>query len=235
MNRVGWINGRMADDGLDALGFKQRVGLFLLLRNEPVSAIFVSQLKRSRQTAEPLAAHFKLRPVVRAELNEFQGGVFQGTCKAFLRGRARNVREAGCDATSADPMVKSAEKFLRSEAVRSVGKGIQYRAPGGGESVEDVALRLKRFVRRFPLRFRDKTVVIIGHGGTNRFLLANLMGWPLQSARRIRQKHTQVFKLERTGPKSKPKLSIYLRGKWTLCDKSPAPATGLPCMSQPVR
>jgi len=229
MNRVGWINGQIADDGLDALGFKQRVGLYLLLRNEPVAAVFVSALKRSQQTAQPLAAHFGLQPIVVPELNEFRGGVFQGICSSFLRGKTQE--KTACDRTSEDPMVKAAERFLKREAVRSVRMGIAYRAPGGGESVLDVDRRLKSFLRRFPIHLHDKTVVIIGHGGTNRFLLANLMGWPMASARRIRQKHTHVFRIKRTGPGSVPSLSLYWKGRWNECLKPPDPQRGLSCMS----
>lgn len=232
MNRVGWINGQMVDDGLTALGFKQRVGLFLLLRNEPVAAVFVSQLKRSQQTAEVLAAHFNLRPVVASELNEFRGGVFQGICKSFLKGGGPAGPRQGCEETSSDPAVKGAERFLREEAVRSVSGGVAYRAPGGGESVLDVDRRLKGFLRRFPPALRDRVVLIVGHGGTNRFLLANLMGWPLSSARLIRQSHTQVFRIERTGPASRPRLSVHRNGRWISCTGPPDPAKGLGCMSE---
>ena len=230
MNRVKWINGQMKHDGLDALGFKQRVGLFLLLKDQAVAAVFTSALERTQQTAAPVAAHFNLKPVVVPELNEFRGGVFQGICSAFLRGRAKSAAAASCDKTSGDPLVKRAEGFLRGEAMRSVGQGIGYRAPGGGESVLDVDRRIKRFLARIPTGLADKTVVIVGHGGTNRFLLANLMGWPLSSARRVRQQHTQVFRIERTGNSNKPKLSVFFHGRWVECPGPPDPRRGLACM-----
>ena len=137
MNRVKWINGQMKHDGLDALGFKQRVGLFLLLKDQAVAAVFTSALERTHQTAAPVAAHFNLKPVVVPELNEFRGGVFQGICSAFLRGRAKSAAAASCEgALAVERRAVEALSFIadgdllraRNEAetaVESLGKMIK--------------------------------------------------------------------------------------------------------------
>jgi broad specificity phosphatase PhoE len=231
MNRLGWINGQNAQDSLDPLGYKHRVGLFLLLRNRSLDAIMVSALRRTQQTAAPLAAHFGLKPRVYPELNEFAGGIFQGVCKGMMKRYPPDDPRSRCDATSADSWVKAAENFLVTEAKNAYKQGLSYRAPGGGESVLDVGRRLDSFLARFPAALREKTVLIVGHGGTNRFLLAKLMHWPLKTARKIRQKHTQLFRLQRQVDKKRPKLDVWMNNTWTTCPGPPDPKAGLACLN----
>ena len=233
MNRTGWINGQFRWDHLDSLGYKQRVGLFALLRKEPILGIFVSEMQRTQQTAEPLAAHFKLKPVVRKELNEFNGGVFQGMCQGAFRSFPPEDPRSQCDSPSDDPLVKRGREFLIEEAKISKRRGVEYRAPGGGESVKDVGARLSRFLARFPALSMDaeKDVLIVGHGGTNRFLLALFMGWSLVASRKIRQGHTQVFRLRADSRKeTTPALSVFIDGKWRNCPNPPHPKKGLDCL-----
>lgn len=231
MNRTGWINGQFKWDHLDSLGYKQRVGLFALLRKEPIAGIFVSEMHRTQQTAEPLAAHFKLKPFVSKELNEFNGGVFQGMCQGAFRSFSPEDPRSQCDIPSDDPLVKRGRDFLVGEIKVSKRKGVEYRAPGGGESVKDVGTRLRRFLFRFPTLSldADKDVLIVGHGGTNRFLLALLMGWSLEASRKIRQGHTQVFRL-RGSEVNTPELAVFKDGKWQNCPNPPHPTQGLDCL-----
>jgi broad specificity phosphatase PhoE len=232
MNSKAWINGQIAYDSLDPLGFKQRVGLFLLLRNEPLAAIMVSELRRTRQTAALLAAHRSLKPLVYPQLNEFRGGIFQGICKELLRPYPPSDPRRDCDVPSDDPLVKRAVSFLAKEAIRSTRKPLTYRAPGGGESVKDVAGRLDDFLARFPRELEDEKVLIVGHGGTNRFLLAKLMGWDLRSARTVRQGHTDVFRLERKpNGGAAASLHAWVAGKWRACTSPPTEKSGLGCLS----
>lgn len=232
MNRFSQIGGQLPGDGLDPLGFKQRVGLFLLLKDEPIKAIYTSQLLRARQTAEPLALGLGLAPVVTPDLNEFHGGVSEGICYSLLGKSPRTKEAAACDEPSKDPLVLRAEAFLKAENRRRVSVGIGYRWPGGGESLLDVEKRLKRFLAQIPTSLRDETILVMGHSGTNRFLLAQLMGWRLVDALRVRQGNTQVFRVERR-PGQAPLLKVFTRGQWVACD---APATlrgGLPCLRPP--
>ena len=231
MNRVGWINGQNKWDELDPLGFKQRVGLFALLKDKPIAAVFVSEMRRTQQTAAPLAAHYGVQPRIVAELNEFSGGIFRGICTGLFRKYPADDPRSTCDVASDDPLVKKAEELLMQEAMASRKEGITYRAPGGGESVKDVAKRLRRFLGSFPKDLSEKEVLIVGHGGTNRFLLALLMGWSLPSARKVRQQHTQVFRLKRQKG-SAPELSVYVHGKWRACRTAPHPKKGLDCLKK---
>lgn len=229
-NRRAQVGGQLQGDGLDPLGFKQRVGLFLLLKDVPIRAIFVSRSLRTRQTAAPLAAHLGLRARISADLDEFRGGVSEGICYSAMGKRSRAPGASTCDVASDDPLVRRAEVFLRSENRRRFKVGISYRWPGGGESLLDVDRRLAHFLRTFPRRLRDATVLIVGHSGANRFLLARLMGWPLLSALRVRQAHTAVFRIERSPTGGRPSLRVYRQGAWVSCPTPPSRRQGLSCL-----
>lgn len=228
-NRYSQIGGQIKYDPLDSLGFKERVGIFLLLRNEPIRAIYTSMQRRSEMTAAPLAAHLKLKIIKTPGLNEFSGGVSEGICYSLM-GKAQTTDEGvACDQTSDDPLVKRAEEFLKKENKRRFKVGINYRWPGGGESIVDVDKRLDKWLRTIPPALEDQTVAFFGHSGTNRFLLAKLMGWDLLSAARVRQGHTQIWRIERKGAGTL-ELRMYLGGKWVDCPGPPILHKGLPCL-----
>lgn len=235
MNRLSQIGGQVDSDGLDALGYKQRVGLFLLLRGEPLAAVYTSSLLRSRQSAEPIAAERGITPQATPDLNEFRGGVSEGICYSLLGKQPVSKGAQVCDEPSTDPVVQRAEAFLRAEEARRFGVGVNYRWPGGGESLLDVDKRLKRFIEGLPVSLRDKTILIVGHSGTNRFLLARLMGWSMTDGMRIRQEHTQVFRVERREGGKRPLLSVTLGGKWVACPEPATQAGGLPCLAPKPR
>lgn len=229
MNRIGWINGRFKWDHLDPLGYRQRVGLFALLKDEPIHAVFVSELNRTRQTADPLAKHFGLTPIIAPELNEFSGGIFEGMCQGAGRKLPPEDPRSECFVVSDDSLVKMGDDLLLEEILKSQKGGIDYRAPGGGESVRDVSKRLKLFFAKLSSLPVESEILIVGHGGTNRFLLALLMGWNLEDSRKIRQGHTQVFRLTRT-EKTPPDLDVFVNGRWTGCSGPPDPKKGLECL-----
>jgi broad specificity phosphatase PhoE len=228
-NRYLQIGGQIKYDPLDSLGFKQRAGVFLLLRDEPIGAIYTSLQRRSQMTAAPLAAHLKLKIRPTAALNEFAAGISEGICYSLLGKKATKAEAVACDEPSDDPLVKRAEAFLRKENKRRFKVGISYRWPGGGESILDVNKRLDKWLRTLPAGRVDGTVLFVGHSGTNRFLLAKLMGWKPLSAARVRQGHTQVWRIERKGP-GKLELRMYVNGKWVDCPEPPTMTGGLPCL-----
>ncbi|MFH2010063.1 MAG: histidine phosphatase family protein [bacterium] len=229
MNRYSQIGGQIMYDPLDSLGFKERVGIYLLLRGEPIKAIFTSMQRRSQMTAKPLAAHFKLNIRATPALNEFAGGVSEGICYSLLGKNPRTEEAAACDQTLDDPLVKRAEAFLKAENKRRFKVGLDFRWAGGGESIPDVSKRLDAFLRTIPSELQDQTIAMVGHSGTNRFLLAKLMGWKPIDAIRVRQGHTTVYRVERQAD-GKPSLKIYLLGEWISCPEPPTSRKGLPCM-----
>jgi probable phosphoglycerate mutase len=233
MNRRSQISGASRDDPLDPLGYKHRIGLFILLRDVAIGGVFVSTLVRTQQTAQLVAAHRKLPLLKHADLDEFSGGINEGICDSLLGKRSAKAGASECDLTSDDPLVKQAEALVRAERRRSFQVGISYRAPGGGESILDVAARLRHFLGTVPRRLRDQEVLVVGHSGTNRFLLALVMGWPLLDALSIRQDHLNMFRVERRGPGQAPELKVHVDGQWRTCAEPPTMLGGLPCLRRP--
>jgi probable phosphoglycerate mutase len=65
------------DPALDPVGEGQAVQIADRLEHEPISAIYVTTLRRTHQTAAPLAARVGLTPVVEAELREVHLGEWE--------------------------------------------------------------------------------------------------------------------------------------------------------------
>ncbi len=228
-NALGRINGAGLPDDLDEVGYRQRVGLFALLAHEPIAAVYVSCLPRTRETAAPIAAqkHLEIRP--RRELDEFSGGIFEGICKDLF---APGEGPKQCDPGSHDALSRLGARLLKREAGKAAKHPLTYRAPGGGESIQDVLARLRRFLVSLPPNLRDKTVLLVGHGGTNRFLLGLLVGLGPMRSRKIRQKHDQVFRITRRNAGQSPRVELWQNGRWHMCHPAlPTPGFGLDCMA----
>jgi len=253
-NALGQVNGATLPDRLDRVGYQQRVGLYVLLRSQPIAAIFTSSLLRTQQTAMPLARHLRLRMRVESDLDEFHGGVFEGICSDLYRkhrtsrtnigrtqtGRSlerlddRRTKRSRCAPTATDPLSLSGRDFIRAQSRKAAMDPLGYRAPGGGESVRDVMSRLRRFLAGVSPSLRDKTILIVGHGGTNRFLLGILMHWAPMAVRAVRQKPDQIVRMTRqTG--RRPRLEVWTGKAWRPCREPPDPHRGLTCLRPVAR
>ncbi len=73
----GLIAGR-SDPGLNQRGREEAAAAAERLQREPVRAVFASQLRRTTETAAPIAAHFGLRPTVLEDLGEIYLGEWEG-------------------------------------------------------------------------------------------------------------------------------------------------------------
>ncbi|MBS1879354.1 MAG: histidine phosphatase family protein [Actinobacteria bacterium] len=73
----GLIGGR-SDPGLNERGRAEAAAAGERLRREPVAAVFASQLRRTTETAAPIAAAFELRPAVLDDLGEIYLGEWEG-------------------------------------------------------------------------------------------------------------------------------------------------------------
>lgn len=73
----GLIGGR-SDPGLNARGQAEAAAAAARLRREPVAAVFASQLRRTTETAAPIADAFELRPTVLEDLGEIYLGEWEG-------------------------------------------------------------------------------------------------------------------------------------------------------------
>jgi probable phosphoglycerate mutase len=121
------------------------------LRHQPISAIYVSNLRRTHETAAPLAAHLGLEPVVDPDLREVFLGEWEG---GLLRIKAHEN----------DPIYQRVHLEERWDVIP------------GGESHEALNARLTRALKRIAARHPDELVVAVVHGGVIAHILAHATG-----------------------------------------------------------
>jgi broad specificity phosphatase PhoE len=171
---TGWnvehrLQGR-SDTLLTPRGEGHARALAALLRDEPLDAVFTSTLRRTIDTARPIAAERGLRLESRAELVEIGYGVLEGRTAA-----------------DPDPEIRRLWEERRRDPLR-------FRAPGG-ESYAELEARVAPFVEELRRRHAAGSVLIVGHRATNRVLLGLLMGLPLEASLRFKHKHETVLEI----------------------------------------
>ena len=110
------------------------------LADQEIDAIYVSTLRRTHETAAPLAARLGLTPVVEPDLREVYLGEWEGG--AFRRHVAEGHPTA-------------AEIFARE----------RWDAIPGAEATEALGARLRGALGRITAAHPDQRVVVVAHGG----------------------------------------------------------------------
>jgi probable phosphoglycerate mutase len=150
-NRADRPGGGPADPPLSPQGRAEAARVGARLAGEAIAAIYVSNLRRTAETAAPLAATRGLAPVVEPDLRE----VFLGE----LDGLNLQVRlDAG------DEQVRQAFREERWELLP------------GAEAQEIFAARVRAAITRIAERHRDETVAVFTHGGVIGQVLADATG-----------------------------------------------------------
>jgi 2,3-bisphosphoglycerate-dependent phosphoglycerate mutase len=139
------------DPELDPVGVAQAEHLGARLATERVDAIYVTTLRRTHETAAPLAARLGLTPVVEPELRE----VFLGEWE----GGAMRIR-----AVAGDPIF---EQIFREE---------RWDVIPGAEPLEEFDARTQRGLQRIVDAHPDGRVVVVVHGGVIGQLLHRVTG-----------------------------------------------------------
>jgi 2,3-bisphosphoglycerate-dependent phosphoglycerate mutase len=154
-NALGLAQGQRDEAVLTRRGMRQAWAVAGHLCDQPVRALYASDLRRAMQTAAPLASVLGL-PVIR---------------DARLRERCLGTREGGLLAA-----ISAADTGLREGRVADPDA-----RPSGGESLRDFYRRAAAFasdITRPPPLSGD--AVVIAHGGTLRMLRACLASVPVE-------------------------------------------------------
>ncbi len=171
-NRKRRIQGHL-DSKLSARGVSQAKKLAFRLRNEKIDAAFCSDLSRAQRTAREIMKFHKGVPLIVAkELREKSYGIFEGMHEIEFR----KIR---------------GEKGIPRHLFR----------PRGGESFRDVKTRVSLFLDAVRKKYKNRTVLIVAHGGANRVLLGILMKKQLKEAVELEQKNACVNIAEIKGGK----------------------------------
>ncbi len=142
------------DIGLSDEGIRQAKKLRDRLASEEIKAIYSSDLKRASLTAEFIASPHRL-PVIRCpELRELHFGRLEGMSFDEIQ---RCYPEAAQLWSTPDPGI----------------------AAPGGETLEELTVRVKRFTTRLQEHSGEESILVVAHGGSLWVLLCDLLGMRL--------------------------------------------------------
>ena len=152
-NRLGRYQGH-ADIPLNEVGSRQAHALAERLAGEKIDAIHASDLARAAESARIVGARIGLEPVTSPLWREINIG----------------------DLTGIDVNQIAAEhREIISATVRN-GGGLA----AGAESIADVERRMRAGYESICAAHEGETVLIVGHGGTLKVLIAMLIGLPFE-------------------------------------------------------
>ncbi|MCL5075761.1 MAG: histidine phosphatase family protein [Chloroflexi bacterium] len=148
-----------SDVPLSPLGLKQAEYLHQRLLNEPLEAIYSSDLQRASETAQIIARGHKLVPVLRRELRERCFGGWEGLTYAEIR-------------------------LDYPELIGALHGDPKDAAPPDGESLAQLERRVS--IIFVDIEQWNGVVLIVSHSGPLRLLLCRLLGLPSGSYWQLR-------------------------------------------------
>lgn len=151
------------DADLSENGVRQIETLAERLNNEPIKAVYSSDLKRSRKSAQIFARRHSLEVYSKMELREIRYGRWEGL-----------------------PYSEIKKKFPDEISDRSANF-VHYRIKGGGENLADLSHRVVPAVKNIIARHRDETIAMLLHGGVNRVILGWALNIDLKYLHRLKQ------------------------------------------------
>ena len=159
----------------EGIGQARKVGL--RLKNERIDAIYSSDMKRAKQTAEEIAKFHGI-PIVQSKLiRERAFGKLEGlTAKEH-----RELREAS-----------GLPKHL-------------YRPPGG-ENYTDIAKRVREFLAQIRRKHGNENVIVVTHAAVIRSFINILAGKPLESIFDMERHENTAVSVIELMPGTPPKI-----------------------------
>ncbi|MBI2166887.1 MAG: histidine phosphatase family protein [Candidatus Omnitrophica bacterium] len=139
-----------SDIPLNAKGRKQARAIARFLKREKPTRLYTSGLRRAQETAQIIAPSLKLKPQVDPCLNELDFGSWEGA--------------------------HYPELSKNSSALFRRWREGKLRRPPGGESVDLLARRVRKFFRKITKRHPEETVVVVTHGGPIKMFLFDVLG-----------------------------------------------------------
>lgn len=136
--------------------------LQLRLKNKTFKAIYSSDLSRCFEGARLLAFPHGLEPIARDEMRELHIGDWEGKTWKELQASYPEQWQARLDDI------------------------VHYRVPGG-ESLLDMAERVRGVIREIVAAHPGEDILVVGHGGVNRVVLLDAIGAPLERLFHVEQ------------------------------------------------
>ena len=139
------------DTPLTKKGKRQTKEIALRLRNKPLDAIYSSDLKRTKYTAKAINRYHSLKVKTLPELREIDFGDWEGKTHDEIQREWRRL----LDGWEREPS--------------------KIKIPGG-ESIKDLAERVKSTIKKIIGNHPDQRIAIITHGGPIRVILMDALG-----------------------------------------------------------
>lgn len=171
------LQGSELNGPLSPNGEAQARALGAFLAPFQIDAVYCSPLVRARQTAEIAAGSTRSAPTTVPELRECSVGRWEG--KDW-----ETIKQA--DTTEYERVFADPATIPHP----------------GGESFQDVLLRVKPALEMIYARHVGQTVLIVAHNLVNRVYLSTLLGVELRNARSLRQNNCCINLLEHQGDKT---------------------------------
>ena len=143
---------RLRDQPLSSLGRRQAVRLARWFRGRGITGIWVSEYRRTAQTARPLARRLGIEPVADPRLNEIDIGLLDGLSDDEVRVRFPEAWRASEDRSS------------------------DYRWPGGENGAEALE-RIAGFMRE--REGGAGNLLVVAHDGIIRLFVCRVLGIPV--------------------------------------------------------
>jgi probable phosphoglycerate mutase len=159
------------DVPLNATGHEQARRLATRLADAPAHTLLASDLLRTRQTGEPLAASWGLAPRLNAAFREQSFGVLEGLDVPTIK--------------TEHPELWA--RWLEHEA--------DFALPGGGESIRQFHARVITAVRQAAEDCAGQVVTVVTHGGVLDMLWRTANGLPLDGLRQCEIPNTGINRL----------------------------------------
>lgn len=159
------------DSPLTALGIWQAGQTAARLARESVAAIYASDLPRTLATAEPIAAAHGLPVALAPAIREASFGAYEGFTHAELVER-------------------------HGELVRRWWTDPLALAPPGGETLLELQARVAVFLHTVADRHAGETVIVVGHGGSVRAAVIEVLGMDARRFRSLRMDNASLTIIE---------------------------------------
>lgn len=153
-----------ADVPLTAEGEAQFGLLQLRLKKKTISAVYSSDLLRCQSGARLIAASHDLEVQTDSQLRELNIGAWEGKTWAELQANYPQEWQA------------------------RLADIVNFQVPQG-ESLADLAARVRPVIARIATAHPGEEVVVVAHGGVNRVILLDAIGAPLHSLFAIEQSY----------------------------------------------
>ncbi|MFO7598892.1 MAG: alpha-ribazole phosphatase [Candidatus Desulfacyla sp.] len=143
------------DVDLTEVGILQVKQIAERLRLTELQAIYSSDLNRSATSARLIARHHDVPVYYLPELREMKFGDWEGLTLTDIR------------------------THFPEELQKRQDDLVNYRAPGNGESIADLAARIEAVFDRIRAEQQGNNIVIAAHGAVNRVILCRALGLDL--------------------------------------------------------